>query len=70
MEPPPPPDPISPKPDPVRPWVGLCVWAVMFAGCQLWGGCQRDEQAAELKRQGREIADIKAMMMEQQKRRE
>jgi len=48
----------------------LCIWAVMFAGAQLWGGCQRDEQAAELKRQGREIREIKALLQERRPPRE
>ena len=56
MEPPPPPDQTSLKADATayRPWVGLCIWAVMFVGAQLWGGWQRDQQAAELKKYGEE----------------
>lgn len=69
MEPPPPPTDSSPKTDPVRPWVGLILWAVLFLGSQLWGGCQRDQQGAELRRQGAEIAEIKAMLAEQRERR-
>ena len=32
----------------------MCIWAVMFVGAQLWGGWQRDQQAAELKKYGEE----------------
>jgi len=77
MEPPPPPDQTSLKADATayRPWVGLCIWAVMFVGAQLWGGWQRDQQAAELKRQGEDLSrqrqdvqDIKAMLEDRRTR--
>lgn len=54
MEPPPPPTDSSPKTDPVRPWVGLLVYLVLFGASQAWNGCERDKQSDERRREAAE----------------
>ncbi len=54
MEPPPPPDQISPKPDPVRPWAGIVVWLVLFVGAQVWSAWDRAKQGDERRQEAEE----------------
>ena len=60
MEPPPPPDQTSPKADATgyRPWVSLCIWAVMFAGAQLCAKVKLLETAVSLKWSPEQVATV------------
>lgn len=70
MEPPPPPTDSreSPKPDPLRPWLGFAVYVVLFAGSQMWGGCERakqgDERKREAERHDRKLDEVRAKLEE------
>jgi hypothetical protein len=60
-----------PCPDQSRPWWGSMLLTVVLFALSLSTQCvQRDRQSEELKRQGREIGEIKALLAERRTPRE